>query len=112
MENGKTCYLTTIDNPFDKMDDYDSWLDFDSDHGYYTDAYLDRIARISPSMSEIEIENEYERAIDEIIKYDFRGIYIKKYADTPIDDSNAETEEEKNETLEDILFKYTWGGVR
>ena len=108
MEKGKTCYLTTVDNPFDKMEDYDSWLNFDAEQGYYTDAYLDRIARISPSMSEVEIENEYERAIDEILKNDFRKIYVKKYAETPI----VETEDDENESLDDILFKYTWGGIR
>lgn len=109
MEKGKTCYLTTFDNPFDKMEDYDSWLDFDCNvMGYYSDAYLDRIARISPSMSEIEKENEYERAIDEIIKYDFRNIYTKKYVDQPL----AEIEDDENETIDEILSQYTWGGIR
>jgi len=109
MEQGKTCYLTTVDNPFDKMEDYDEWLNFDTVvMGYYTDSYLDRIARITRSMSPIEIENEYERAIDEIIKYDFRHIYVKKYIDTPAE----EIEDDENETLDDILNKYVWGGIR
>ena len=108
MEKGKTCYLTTIDNPFDKMNDYDSWLNFDNEMGYCTDAYLDRVAKISPSMSDVEIENEYERAIDEILKYDFRNIYVKKYTEIP----EEEIEDDKGETLDDILFKYTWGGIR
>ena len=44
-----------------------------------------RIARISPAMSEIEKERELERAIDEIIRYDFRNIYTKIYVKKPID---------------------------
>lgn len=108
MEKDKTCYLTTFDNPYDKLEDYDSWLNFDTEMGYYSDAYLDRIAHISPSMSEIEVENEYERAIDEIIKYDFRNIYTKKYADLP----RQEIEDDENETLDEIISKYTWGGIR
>ena len=109
MEKGKTCYLTTFDNPFDKFEDYDSWLNFDTtEMGYYSDAYLDRIARITRSMSDAEIENEYERAIDEIIKYDFRNIYTKKYVDLP----QAENEDDESETLDEILSKYVWGGIR
>lgn len=108
MERGQTCYLTTFDNPYDKIEDYDSWLDFDTDMGYYSDAYLDRIARISPSMSDVEVENEYERAIDEIIKYDFRNIYTKKYTTLP----KQEIEDDENESIDEIINKHTWGGIR
>jgi hypothetical protein len=50
---------------------------FDMDKGYASCSYLDRIARTSSQLSEEENDLEIERAIDEIIKYDFRNIYKK-----------------------------------
>ena len=71
------CPLTTVDNPFDPIDQFDQWLIFDLDKGYNSCAYLDRIARTSDALSDEENEQEIERAIDEIIKYDFMNIYRK-----------------------------------
>ena len=67
--------LTTIDNPFDPFDQFDSWLTFDLDMGYNTCAYLARVARTSDSLSDSENEREINRAIDEILKYDFMNLY-------------------------------------
>mgnify|MGYP004645611311 CR=1 FL=1 len=47
------------------------------DKGYNTCSYLDRIARTSSQLSDEENDKEIERAINEIIKYDFRNIYRK-----------------------------------
>lgn len=69
--------LSTIDNPFDPFDDFDSWFRFDCDKNYNSCSYLDRIARTSDQLSDEENDAEIERAIDEIIKYDFMNIYIK-----------------------------------
>ena len=69
--------LTTFDNPFDPFDQFDSWYMFDVDKGYNSCAYLDRIARTSDQLSEEENDQEIERAIDEIIKYDFMNVYKK-----------------------------------
>lgn len=71
------CALTTFDNPFDPFDQFDSWYQFDMDHKYDSCGYLARIARTSDQLSDVENEIENERAIDEIIKYDFRNIYKK-----------------------------------
>ena len=71
------CALTTIDNPFNPFEQFESWFLFDLDKGYNSCGYLDRIARTSDQLSEEENDQEIERAIDEIIKYDFRGIYKK-----------------------------------
>ena len=75
MEN--ECMLTTIDNPFDPFEQFTSWFLFDVEKGYNTCGYLARIVKLSDDMSQKEQEDEIERAIDEIIKYDFLNIYKK-----------------------------------
>lgn len=71
------CMLTTVDNPFDPFEQFTSWFMFDEEKGYHTCSYLGRIARTSDQLLEEENELENERAIDEILKYDFRNIYKK-----------------------------------
>lgn len=71
------CALTTFDNPFDPFSQFDNWFLFDVEKGYYTCGYLARIAKTSDSLTDEENEDEIERAIDEIIKYDFMNIYKK-----------------------------------
>lgn len=73
------CALTTIDNPFNPFTQFGQWLRFDSDKGYNSSQYLDRIARTSDQLSETENDAEIERAIDEIIKYDVLDVYKKVY---------------------------------
>lgn len=72
-----TYMLTTFDNPFDPFEQFTSWFLFDTERGYNSCAYLGRIAKTSEQFSDEENDLEVERAIDEIIKYDFRNIYKK-----------------------------------
>lgn len=69
--------LTTFDNPYDPHDQFTLWFMYDVEKGYNTCAYLGRIARTSDQLSDEENNDEVERAIDEIIKYDFLNIYKK-----------------------------------
>ena len=69
--------LTTYDNPFNPFEQFSSWFLFDVEKGYNTCSYLARIAKLSDKMSQQEEDEEVERAIDEIIKYDFTNIYKK-----------------------------------
>lgn len=69
--------LTTFDNPFDPFEQFNLWFLFDVEKGYNTCGYLDRIAKVTDDMSQPEIDVEVERAMDEIIKYDFLNIYRK-----------------------------------
>lgn len=80
--NGRVCMLTTIDNPYDPFEQFDSWILFDMEKGYNTCAYLDRIAKTSSQLTDEENSKEIERAIDEIIKYDLFNRYQKVYSES------------------------------
>lgn len=67
--------LTTVDNPYDPFDQFDQWFMFDMEKGYNSSAYLDRIAHTSDQLSDEENNQEIERAIAEILKYDFQNLY-------------------------------------
>lgn len=71
------CRLTTFDNPFDPFEQFTSWFLFDVEKGYNTCSYLARILDLPDDLSEQEIAEETEKAIDNIIKYDFLNIYKK-----------------------------------
>ena len=71
------CMLTTFDNPYDPFEQFTSWLMFDKENGYDSCERVARIAKFSDDMTEKEIDEENERAIDEIIKYDFMNVYKK-----------------------------------
>lgn len=73
----RRCALTTVDNPYNPFEQFTSWFLFDEEKGYHSSAYLGRIARTSDQLSDEENNQEIERAIDEIIKYDFTNIYRK-----------------------------------
>lgn len=69
--------ITTVDNPFNPYENFDSWFMFDMDKGYNTCSYLSRVAHTSDSLSDSENDAEIERAIDEIIKYNPTNMYRK-----------------------------------
>ena len=73
----RSCYLSTCDNPFDPYEDFLSWFLYDIEKGYDSCGYLARIANLTSEMTQKEIDEEIERAIDEILQYDFMGIYMK-----------------------------------
>ena len=68
------CRLTTFDNPYDPFEQFTLWWLFDNEKGYNTCGKLDRISHFTDDMSDKEIDEEHERAVDEII--DIRGFQI------------------------------------
>jgi len=77
----RRCALTTFDNPFDPFEQFDQWFLFDIEKGYNSCAYLARIAKTSQQLSEVEYNDEIERAIDEIVRLDFMNLYKKVIKD-------------------------------
>lgn len=77
----RRCALTTFDNPFDPFEQFGQWFLFDIEKGYNSCAYLARIAKTSQQLSEVEYNDEIERAIDEIVRLDFMNLYKKVIKD-------------------------------
>ena len=73
----KEVNITTIDNPFNPFDDFNSWFMFDIEKGYYTSAKLARLVHLTDDMTEKEENEEIERAVDRLIEIDPLDIYIK-----------------------------------
>lgn len=69
--------LTTFDNPYDPFDDFTSWYMYDTEKGYNTCAYLDRVSDVSDDMSQKEANQVIERAINNIVKFDPFNMYKK-----------------------------------
>ena len=72
------CELTTIDNPWDPIDNFDDWNAYDRDHlGYNSLCYLAREMEDTEGMTMTEYAAAKERAVDKIVLNDPLGIYIK-----------------------------------
>lgn len=69
--------LTTVDNPYNPIMDFDKWKQYDEEKGYFTCEYLARIVRGSDELSETDQDQAIENAIDEIVNLNILGIYKK-----------------------------------
>lgn len=69
--------LTTTDNPFSPFEQFTEWFAYDTNRGYNTLNYLARIALTSEELSENDYSLAIEEAMDEIIKINPLGIYLK-----------------------------------
>ncbi len=80
--------LTTIDNPFDPFTEFDSWFQFDEEKGYHTCQFLAKISKASSEMSEQDYEYWNNLAIDEIVKFNVRGIDKKVTKEDTAEDTD------------------------
>ena len=69
--------LSTVDNPHDPFEEFDAWYAWDERHGYHTTSFLARIISTSPDLSEPDQNLAIEQAIDEIVKENVNGMYVK-----------------------------------
>lgn len=74
--------LSTSDNPYDPHTQFSEWYAWDERAGYSTTSYLARIAKTSEELSEADYDLAIEQAIDEIVRENIWGIYIKVPAPT------------------------------
>ena len=77
------CKLTTFDNPFDPFEQFVSWSLFDAEKGYYSNQKVARLANFTDDMTEKEMLDENERAIDLLISLDFTNTFKKFYRKSP-----------------------------
>lgn len=71
IDNNDTDYmLTTVDNPFSPFSQWDLWLAYDTEKGYFTCAYLARIAKTSDELSEKDQSIAINNGINEIVSID------------------------------------------
>lgn len=73
----KRSMLTTIDNPHSPFDDFAAWYAYDVSSGYYTTEFLGRILNQSHDLSDVDYDLVIEQTIDEIVKENVSGIYLK-----------------------------------
>lgn len=69
--------LTTLDNPFNPFVDFSSWYMFDCEKDHNTSSRLARIANVDSEMTQKERDEELDRAMNLIVKYDLEDIYVK-----------------------------------
>ena len=72
----KRIALTTVDNPFNPITDFDNWWIFDREHNYASCELLARVAKTSSRVSPDQNDWEIERAIDSIC--DLHPTFYKK----------------------------------
>lgn len=77
----KVAFLTTIDNPYDPYDQFDQWFAYDTEKGYNTCGYLDKIANTAADLSNADNRQAVEEAIDEIVKFNVNGMFKKVIKD-------------------------------
>ena len=69
-------FITTSDNPYDYFKQFDQWLDYDRQKGYFTTEYVARLAKLAPDLSEEEERIEMENTFDKMIEWN--GNFYKK----------------------------------
>lgn len=69
--------LSTIDNPFNPFENWDQWYAFDTAKGYDTTGFLARLVYGSEDLSDADQREAINETIDEIVKENVSGNYIK-----------------------------------
>lgn len=77
MSDKECIAITTTDNPYDPIDQFDEWYQYDESHGYHTCSYLARIADTSPFLGDRINDKLVADAIDEIIRINGDTLYKK-----------------------------------
>ena len=89
----KAKWVTTLDNPYNFFKQFDEWYAFDTQMGYNTCSYVDRIAKTSNSMSEHDRKQAINDAVDEIVRFNLTGNYVMVEQEDDDDEENEEKDE-------------------
>lgn len=86
MENTKIVEyaLSTSDNPYNPFQDFDKWFAFDEGKGYHSSEYLARVMEDNSGLGELEQILAKNIAIEEILRFNLTGNYIKVKEDDVI----------------------------
>lgn len=82
MMSDRDCMLTTTDNPYNPFTEWDQWLKYDRDNGYYTNEYLDRVANTDDSFSNEENRALIRQAMKEIAENNPTNLWVLAYKPT------------------------------
>ena len=94
-DHGQEVMLTTIDNPFDPFTQWDSWLRFDRDSGYYTNEYLARVSGTSELLSSNQNSSAILEAMEDIVQNNPTKMWVLVFntKDSTKEDHKKEYEE-------------------
>ena len=73
----KASMVSTIDNPYNPFTQWDEWYAFDERSGYHTTSFVARVAKTSDDLSITDQIIAVNMAVDEIVKENVLGLYIK-----------------------------------
>ena len=73
------CAITTSDNPYNPFEQFALWDLFDKEKGYCSNQKVARLVHFTEDMTEKEMLEENERAIDLLISLDFTNTFVKMY---------------------------------
>lgn len=67
MSQKKQVWVTTVDNPYDPFTQWNSWYRYDEKMGYHTCGRIARLANSSNDLTDAEIEDSIDSAIQRLI---------------------------------------------
>ena len=79
----KRFLLTTVDNAYHPVDDFEKWLAFDEEHGYYTNQRIAKVQQTSRYLTDAENQRIINGIIDDFIRLDELGLYRKIVIEEP-----------------------------
>jgi len=91
MNEKREVFVTTIDNPYNYFDEFDKWFSYDESQGYHTCSFVDNLSlNMFSDSTDKEIEEEIERAVDIIVKFEGDQKYKKivRIGDKDIDEND------------------------
>lgn len=82
IDTNNNMILTTVDNPYSPIKEWDEWYRFDQEKEYNTCELLDRTETMLkeefPELTDYEI---HMKAIDSICRLNISGVHVKKNID-------------------------------